>query len=68
MPVNMTMEEPRPGVISHKTNCNLISRIANADYVANYRINPVVGTVPCTADDIERMTVKMNGMLIRCHT
>jgi hypothetical protein len=64
----MAMEEPRPGVISHKTNCNFISLIANANYVTNYRVDPIIGTVPCTADDIERMAVKMNGMLIRCHT
>jgi hypothetical protein len=64
----MAMEEPRPRVISHETNCNFISRIANADYVTNYRVDPVVGTVPCTADDIERMTMKMDGMLMRRHT
>ena len=68
MPVNMAMEEPRPGVIGHKTNCNFISRIANADYVTNYRVVPVIRTVPCTADDIERMAVKMDGMLMRRHT
>ena len=53
MPINMTMEEPRPRVIGHKTNCNFITRIANADYVTNYRVVPVIGTVPCTADDVE---------------
>ena len=54
MPINMAMEEPRPRVIGHKTNCNfIIRRIANADYVTNYRVVPVIGTVPCTADDIE---------------
>jgi hypothetical protein len=53
MPVNMAMEEPRPRVIGHKTNCNFITRIANADYVTDYRVVPVIGTVPCTADDVE---------------
>jgi hypothetical protein len=53
MPVNMAMEEPWPGIIGHKTNCNFITRIANADYVTDYRVVPVIGTVPCTADDVE---------------
>jgi hypothetical protein len=64
----MTMEEPRPGVIGHKTNCNFISLVANADYVTDYRVVPVIGTVPCTADDVERMAVKVDGMLMRRHT
>jgi hypothetical protein len=64
----MTMEEPRPRVISHKTNCNLISRITHADYVTNYRVDPVIGRTPCTANDIERMAMKMDGMLTRRHT
>ncbi len=63
----MAMEEPRPRVISNKTNCNLISLIANADYVTDYRVVPVIGTVPCTANDIERMAMKMDRMLGRCH-
>jgi hypothetical protein len=68
MPINMAMEEPRPGVISHKTNRNIISRSANADYVTQYGVVPVIGTVPCTANDIERMAMKMDGMLTRRHT
>jgi hypothetical protein len=68
MPVNMAMEEPRPGVIGHKTNRDIISLIADADYVTQDRVVPVIGTVPCTANNIERMAVEMDGMLTRCHT
>ena len=68
MPIYMAVEEPRPGVISHKTNRDFISRSANADYVTQYRVVPVIGTVPCTANDIERMTMKVDGVLTRCHT
>jgi hypothetical protein len=64
----MAMEEPGPRVVSHKTNGNLISRIAHADYVTNYRVEPVIGSTPCTANDIERMAMKMNRMLTRRHT
>jgi hypothetical protein len=67
MPINMAMEEPRPRIIGDKTNRNLISPIANADYVAQYRVVPVIGTVPGTADDVERMAMKMDRMLARCH-
>ena len=68
MPVNVAMEKPRPRVISHKPNRNVISRIAHADYVTNYGVDPVVGTVSCTANDIERMAMKMDGVLTGCHT
>jgi hypothetical protein len=68
MPINMAMEKPRPRVISHKPNRNIISLFAHADYVTYYGVVPVVGTVPCTANDIERMAVKVDGMLTRRHT
>ncbi len=58
------------GISSAKTTAkprNLISLIANADYVTDYRVVPVIGTVPCTANDIERMAMKMDRMLGRCH-
>ena len=64
----MAMEEPRTRVIGHKTNRNIISGTANADYITQYRVVPVIGTVPCTADDIERMAMKMDGVLMRRHT
>jgi hypothetical protein len=63
MPIDMAVEEPRPRVISHETNCYFVSRIANADYVTNYRVVVVIRTVPCTANDMETMAMKMDGML-----
>lgn len=68
MPIYMAVEEPRPGVIGHKPNRDFISRSANADYVTQYRVDPVIGSVTCAANDIERMTMKVDGMLTRCHT
>lgn len=63
MPIDMAVEEPRPRVISNKTNRDFISRTANADYVTHYRVVIVIGTVPCTANDVESMAMKMDRML-----
>ena len=67
MPIDVAMEEPWSRVISHKTNRDLIPRIAHVDYVTHYRVVPVIRTIPCTADDIERMAMEMDGMLSRRH-
>jgi hypothetical protein len=68
MPINMAVEEPRSRVISHKANRNLIPQIADADYITHYRVVPVIGTVPRTANDPEGMAMKMDRMLTRRHT
>ena len=68
MPINMAMEEPRARVVRQKTNRNIISSSANADYVTHYRVVPVIGTIPSTANDMERMAMKMDGVLTRRHT
>ena len=68
MPINMAVEEPWSRVISHKANRNLISRSADADYVTHYRVVPVIGTVPCAANDPKGMAMKMDRMLTRRHT
>jgi hypothetical protein len=67
MPIDMAVEEPRTRVVGHKANRNLISRFTNADYVTHYRVVPIVGTVPCTANNMERMAMEMDGMLPGCH-
>ncbi len=59
----MAVEKPRPRIISHKTNRNFISRAANANYVTHYRVVEVISAVPCTANDMKTMPMKMNGML-----
>jgi hypothetical protein len=64
----MTVEKPWPRVISHKTNRNFVSRIAHADYVTQYRVVIVIGTVPCTANYIKGVSMKMDRMLSRRHT
>jgi hypothetical protein len=65
MPINVAMEEPWARVISHKTNRDLIPRIAHIDYVTHYRVVPVIRTIPRTADDVERMAMKVDRMLSR---
>lgn len=64
----MAVEKPCPRVISYKTNRNVISRIAHADYVAQYRVVIVIRAVPCTANYIESVAMKVNRMLVRRHT
>ena len=59
----MAMEEPRPRVISNESNRDFIPRAANADYVTQYWVVIVIGTVSCTANDVESMAMKMDGML-----
>jgi hypothetical protein len=68
MPIDMAVKNPRPRVIGHKPNRNFVSCSTNADYVTQYSAVPVIGTVPRTANDMEIMAMKMNGMLTRCHT
>lgn len=63
MPIDMAVENPRSRVIGLKTNRYFISRSANAHYVTKYGVVIVIRTVTCTANDIETMAVKMNGML-----
>ena len=59
----MAVEKPRSSVISHETNCYVIPRAANADYVTNNRVVVVIRIAPCTANDMEIMAMKVNGML-----
>jgi hypothetical protein len=64
----MAVEKPRPRVIGHKSNRNFISFITHADYITQYRVVIVIGAVPCTADYVETVAMKMNRMLSRGHT
>jgi hypothetical protein len=68
MPIDMAVEKPWPRVISYETNRNFISRTAHVDYVTQYRVVIVIGAVPCTANYIESVAMKMNRMLSRHQT
>ena len=63
MPVNMAMEEPRSRVISLEPNRDIIPGIADVNHVTQDGVIKIVSAVPCTAYDVEGMSVKMDGML-----
>lgn len=63
MPVNMAMEEPRSGVIGLEPNRNIIPSIADVNYVTQDRVVEIVTAVPCTAHDVERMSMNVNRVL-----
>lgn len=51
-----------------ETNGDVIRKIANVDYITQYRILlVVVGLAPCATNDMEGMTMKMDGMLLKRH-
>jgi hypothetical protein len=70
MPINVAVEEPWTRVISHKTNRDFRARIriAHIDHITHCRVVPIIGIIPCTANDPEGMAMKMDGMLTRRHT
>jgi hypothetical protein len=50
-----------------ETNRDVIRKIANVDYITNYRIAVIVDLAPCATNDMERMTMKMDRMLLKRH-
>ena len=46
MPVNVAVEEPWPGVVCHKTDCNVVSELSNAHDVPSNRVLIVIRRAP----------------------
>ena len=63
MPINMTVHNPRAGVISAETNGNVVTSSADADDVALDRVDEVVGAAAGATDDVEGMSVQMDRVL-----
>ena len=63
MPVNVAVKEPRPWVVSEESDCDIISRVADAHDVTDDRINVVVSRVTSAADDVERVPVQVDRVL-----
>jgi hypothetical protein len=64
VPVNVAVEEPRARVISEESDRDIIvRRVANAHDVADDRVIVVVGRVTSAPDDVERMSVQVDGVL-----
>jgi hypothetical protein len=65
MPVDVTVEEPRAGVIGKKANCDIIPRVTYTHDIPYNRVDKVVGRVTGATDHVEVVPVQMNRMLLR---
>lgn len=63
MPVNVAVEEPRTRIICAEPERHIVSCIANADDVTSNRVGVVVRRAASHTDNIEVMTVQMEGVL-----
>lgn len=63
MPVNVAVEEPRARVIRAESKCHIVSCIANTDDVTPNRVGVVVCRAASHTDNIEVMSVQMEGVL-----
>jgi hypothetical protein len=64
VPVNVAMKEPWARVVSEESKRNFISRITDAHDVADHRVVKVVGRVTSAADDVERVSVQVDRVLV----
>ena len=55
MPINMTMQKPRPRIIRHKPKSYIVPRISNAHNITFDRVDVVGDIAACAADDGECM-------------
>lgn len=65
MPVDVAVEEPRTGVVGEEPDRDIVALVADADNVADDGIYKVVRRIAGAADDGERMSMQVNGMLSR---
>ena len=63
MPVNVTVEEPRAGIVGEETNRDIIPSSTNTHDIPNNRVIKVVGRVTSAADDMKVVAMQMNRML-----
>jgi len=65
VPIDVAVEEPRAGVVSHEPNRNVIVCGADAHDVAHDGVVKVVRRVARAADDAEGMPMQVDGVLIK---
>jgi hypothetical protein len=63
VPVDVAMKEPRPRVVSEESDCDIISRLADAHDVSDDGVFIVVGRAVSAADDGERVPVQVDRVL-----
>jgi hypothetical protein len=65
VPINVTVEEPRTGVVSLEPDRDIIVRVPDAYNVAHDGVVEVVSRVSCAADDVEDMSMQVDWVLIK---
>lgn len=55
----LPVEEPRPRVVGHPADGNIVSERSDVNDIALHRIHIVVSRTACTSDDIERVLMKI---------
>jgi hypothetical protein len=64
VPINVTVEEPRAGVVSEEPDCHIVASVADAHDVANDRVFEIVRRITSTAHYGERVSMQVNRMLL----
>jgi hypothetical protein len=68
MPVDVTVEEPRSGVVSRPADGNIISGITNANHITTRRVIVVVIRLSSRANDVKDVAVQMERMGSACYS
>ena len=63
MPIDVAMHNPRAGIVGAETDGNIVTGCTNANDVALNRVDEVVRAAACATDDVESVSVQMDGML-----
>ena len=63
MPVNVTVEEPRARVVRLEPDRDIITLISDAHNVTDDGVIIVVGVIARAANNVERVTVQVHGVL-----
>ena len=63
MPVNVTVEEPRARIVRLEPDRDIITLISDAHNVTDDGVIIVVGVIARAANNVERVTVQVHGVL-----
>jgi hypothetical protein len=63
MPIDVAMHNPRASVVCAETDGNIVTSCTNANDVALNRVNEVVRAAAGAADDVESVSMQMDGVL-----
>ena len=63
VPVDVAVEEPRTGIVGEEPDRDIVARDAVAHDVADDGVYKVVRRIAGAADDVEGMSMQVNGVL-----